>query len=458
MSKEGKKDKVNTIMAALAAYSDSTAVTTKLVTRVITSDKLKAIVRKTIINPVQSAFVPKIKCIGVDKCRELFNALLVLFDHDLDTLCEILNSTKEDIANYKKHLEEESPYYAFSIWYYGSLADGDVTKLVRYHDALVYISIQFTCKNKYDNSIMATIDFLSPTKKVYELFVDEIEKSRRYIEKGYAEKYNRRVRVIQMNCGRTKITYATVPNTIIISSDVKDDVDRVVASVQKNAYIKDKYGVNKTIGVLLHGPAGTGKSTIVRYLAMVLNRGLILTGASDLKEAINYVKDGHRSENSEYIILIEDIDFKFVDRRKLMKDKKKNSEDINPKIDDDDDNEMSWGGTAFESTDTLFQLLDGVLADSRIMVCATTNYKERLDPALIRDGRFDHDIEVLGLSYDDASAVCKEFDVKPEDVNLDKFPLPIIPATLQKKILHFKTHVIKDEVDESESKAPEENS
>jgi ATP-dependent 26S proteasome regulatory subunit len=93
----------------------------------------------------------------------------------------------------------------------------------------------------------------------------------------------------------------------------------------------------------------------------------------------------------------------------------------------------------FAQTDTLFQVLDGVLADSNLMVCATTNYKDRLDPALIRPGRFDHSIEVVGLAYHEAVRVCESFNVKPEDIELEKFPVPINPGALQAKIIKFKT-------------------
>ena len=93
------------------------------------------------------------------------------------------------------------------------------------------------------------------------------------------------------------------------------------------------------------------------------------------------------------------------------------------------------------NTDLLFQLLDGVLAENNLVVCATTNYVDRLDPALIRDGRFDYRIEVVGLSYENAVKVCERFDVDPEEIKLSEWETPISPATLQTFILKYKTTV-----------------
>lgn len=428
---------VQGIIKALSMYATPQSVTTQIIGRVVSSNKTKSLVRKVLIDPIQSKFVPKIEATGYDRCREVFNALMDIFPDK--ELVDILDITEADAKMYREMMDE-SPFYTFNSWFYDVSDNGNVSKLIHVMDALVYIQIAFPKNDgRYRSGAMTwTLEFISPTKKVYELFVDKIEAARQYMETGYMKKFQRRIKVIQMGRGRRgyQVSYATVPNTVIISSDIRNDLETVIRSVERADDIKKAYEVNKTIGVLLHGPAGTGKSTIVRYLAMRLGRTLILTGAGSLNEVIDYTKDNSHGDQ-KFIILIEDIDFKFVDRRKLKNLDKKETE-----TKDDDDSDLdgpfSFGG-AYAETDTLFQLLDGVLGDSNLMVCATTNYKDRLDPALIRDGRFDHDIEVLGLSYEDACDVCKSFEVTPDDVNLSSLELPINPATLQTLILKFKT-------------------
>ena len=89
-------------------------------------------------------------------------------------------------------------------------------------------------------------------------------------------------------------------------------------------------------------------------------------------------------------------------------------------------------------TSLLFQVLDGVLSNSNLIVIATTNYFDRLDPALIRDGRFDYKIELKGLDYETAVKVCEKFGVSPDDIDLKNWKLPIPPATLQTVLLKYK--------------------
>jgi hypothetical protein len=395
------------------------------------------LVRKIIIDPVQGRLVPKIIGAGYDRAREIFNAFLEIFDNE--TLANILNVNELKIEDIKECMATDSPYYPIHYWKYQVEDEGSYTKIIRYKDALLYILVGFDKRGEYNITVSFEIYFISPTHKVYEYFVDEIEKAREYIEKGYAEKFNRRIKVIQMTGGgrgRFQVSYATVPTTIILAPDVNDQLETVIKTVDKSDELRTTYEVNKTVGVLLWGPPGTGKSTIVRYLAMRLKRSLILVGADDLNEAINYTKENSR-DDTKFIILIEDIDFKFVDRRKLAKSSA--SKKSSKKGEDEDDDSGVAMNPMFAQTDTLFQVLDGVLADSNLMVCATTNYKDRLDPALIRPGRFDHSIEVVGLAYHEAVRVCESFNVKPEDIELEKFPVPINPGALQAKIIKFKT-------------------
>lgn len=455
MGKKKRNATLEGIIGAINNYSTPAAITSQVVANVITSKKTKEIVRQVLIDPIQSALVPRINAVGYDKCIEVFNALINIFDDK--RLSEILDVTEAKCKEYREMLSKEHPRYPFSSYRYElEEMKGGLSTLFRYKNAIVYLTAQTAIYagrgNAMDGQFRITLEFISPTHSVYEEFEEKVEAARQYLEKGYYEQFERRIKIIRSGRRGFQVSYATVPITIVIERDIRDKVEGVINAVNKSDEIKDLFEVNKTIGVLLWGPPGTGKSTIVRYLAMRLGRTLILTTADNLSEVIDYTKERSNSDN-KYIILIEDIDFKFADRRKLMESakKKKPVKEPVPEVDtsaedddddDDDEEDMMPARTnpfALSQTDTLFQLLDGVLGDSKIMVCATTNYKDRLDPALIREGRFDHDIYVAGLSMEDAREVCEKFNISPSDINLDTFSVPVNAASLQTAILNFKT-------------------
>ncbi|XP_043694088.1 AAA-ATPase At3g50940-like [Telopea speciosissima] len=127
-------------------------------------------------------------------------------------------------------------------------------------------------------------------------------------------------------------------------------------------------------GYLLYGPPGTGKSSLIAAMANYLKfdiYDLELTGInsnSDLRELL--LKTSNRS-----ILVIEDIDCTIE-----LENRQRPSERV----------ELTLSG--------LLNNIDGLWSscgDDRIVVF-TTNYKDRLDPALLRPGRMDMHVH---LSY-----------------------------------------------------------
>ena len=141
---------------------------------------------------------------------------------------------------------------------------------------------------------------------------------------------------------------------------------------------KEKYEdweVKLPKGVLLSGPPGTGKTLLVKTMAECLNIPIISTSGSSFVEVYVGVgasrirklfEDAKREEKC--IIFIDELDA------------------VGGKRDMDHNSERA---------STLNQLLvemDGFDASEGIMVFAATNLVKRLDPALLRSGRFDKKI------------------------------------------------------------------
>ncbi|KAK3025519.1 hypothetical protein RJ639_042054 [Escallonia herrerae] len=178
----------------------------------------------------------------------------------------------------------------------------------------------------------------------------------------------------------------------------KQDIinDLLTFSKAKNYYAK--VGKAWKRGYLLYGPPGTGKSTMIAAMANLLEYDvydLELTAVKDNTELRKLLID----TTSKSIIVIEDIDcsLDLTGQRKS-----KNEKDEKKEVKDAEDvkkaKEASESKTSQVTLSGLLNFIDGLWSacgGERIIVF-TTNYVEKLDPALIRRGRMDKHIE---LSY-----------------------------------------------------------
>ncbi|KAL1824562.1 hypothetical protein ACET3Z_011340 [Daucus carota] len=189
-------------------------------------------------------------------------------------------------------------------------------------------------------------------------------------------------------------------------------------------------------GYLLYGPPGTGKSTMVAAMANLLEYDIFdleLTAVKDNTELRKLLIE----TSSKSIIVIEDIDCSLdltgQRKKKWKEDEDEDKEAVAKKL-------MKDEGEAKTSKVTLSGLLnfiDGLWSACRgeRLIVFTTNYVEKLDPALIRRGRMDKHVElsyccfesfkVLAKNYLDVEAHClfdkirlllEEVNMSPADV------------------------------------------
>ena len=141
-------------------------------------------------------------------------------------------------------------------------------------------------------------------------------------------------------------------------------------------------------GILLYGEPGTGKSIITQAIADHLNaRYNVLNGADVgwLEDSLNELCT--RPDDSCYSVLaIEDVDCFFSDPNATfpMDEKKRKS-----------------------NLSSILNCMDGVWASDNIIYVLTTNHKDALDPALIRPGRCDIQLEVKSVCNETFRDFCK---------------------------------------------------
>jgi len=197
-----------------------------------------------------------------------------------------------------------------------------------------------------------------------------------------------------------------------------DVVKKRVEFFIKNKKWYDAKGIPYTLGLLLSGQAGAGKTSTVKCLANETRRHIININLNNdisksqfenlfFNEVINVINIS-TGQNEKYsipleqrIYVLEDIDCQgdLVIERALRTTRpsvKKDPENIlpesiktNPSKPDTYQNQPLFAGAEKLDLSFLLNILDGVLENPGRIVIMTSNYIDQLDHALIRPGRID---------------------------------------------------------------------
>uniref|UniRef100_A0A1B6D208 Mitochondrial chaperone BCS1 n=2 Tax=Clastoptera arizonana TaxID=38151 RepID=A0A1B6D208_9HEMI len=150
--------------------------------------------------------------------------------------------------------------------------------------------------------------------------------------------------------------------------------DRIVADIkefiQNPSWYSDR-GIPYRRGYLLHGPPGCGKSSFITALAGELDFGICVLNLSERGLTDDRLNHLLSVAPQNTIILLEDIDAAFASRE------------------DTKQVANAYEGLNRVTFSGLLNCLDGVASTEARIVFMTTNYLDRLDPALIRPGRVD---------------------------------------------------------------------
>ncbi|URE00981.1 ATPase family associated with various cellular activities (AAA) [Musa troglodytarum] len=211
-------------------------------------------------------------------------------------------------------------------------------------------------------------------------------------------------------------------DTLAMDPKLKAAVMEDLARFVKRRDYYSRIGKAWKRGYLLYGPPGTGKSSLIAAMANYLKFDIY-----DLELAeVNWNNTLRRllvGMSNRSILVVEDIDCS-VD---LQKRDERGSDDTSPSTSNDDKITLSG----------LLNFIDGLWSTSgeeRIIVL-TTNFKDRLDPALLRPGRMDmhihmgycgpHAFRVLASNYHaidehnlfaDIEGLIREVEVTPAEV------------------------------------------
>lgn len=168
-------------------------------------------------------------------------------------------------------------------------------------------------------------------------------------------------------------------------------------------------GIPYRRGYLLHGPPGTGKSSLIRAIAGEIGYDICILSLSAKDLTDDELNRLMNSTPDKCIILLEDVDAAFKSR-------------------EGEDNGNGTSHLAYEGAGAskvtfrgLLNSLDGVASTEGRILFITTNHINKLDPALIRPGRVDIRIHVDYPTANQITKMFKRFYPKASDDLADTF-------------------------------------
>jgi DNA replication protein DnaC len=191
-----------------------------------------------------------------------------------------------------------------------------------------------------------------------------------------------------------------------------DDKENIISQINKfceHPEIYKEQGIPWTLGILLYGKPGTGKTSFIKALTSQTKRHLIEVPLNEIK-TYEQLKQIFLDEKilklripfDKRIYLIEDIDC-LNENLVKKRDSAENMFSIDNKDLNNKEKEKTWKDKSIFSKNQditlshLLNIIDGPIEIPGRILIMTSNHPEKIDPALLREGRIDIKIKMKFL-------------------------------------------------------------
>ncbi|KAK1563468.1 hypothetical protein Q3G72_028008 [Acer saccharum] len=206
-------------------------------------------------------------------------------------------------------------------------------------------------------------------------------------------------------------------DTLAMETKKKEEIKNDLKKFRQGKEYYTKIGKAWKRGYLLYGPPGTGKSSMIAAIANFLDYDvydLELTTVMDNTELRSLLIE----TSSKSVVVIEDIDCSLDLTGQRVKKKEKDGDEEEKDPIKKKEKEESENKASKVTLSGLLNFIDGLWSacgGERIIVF-TTNYVDKLDPALIRRGRMDKHIEMSYCCFEAFKVLANNYlDINSHD-------------------------------------------